>query len=145
MADMKRFILLVMLCLPTMAMAESPTFKELVSKYSTMQHCTTIELSKSMLESMGADSDIDSLTAVSVESGELIEGFRRDVDVVTKDLSMLLSVNNDGDAIKIYGREEAGSIVEVMVLTISDAEGVLIQIKGDDISLSEATSLISIE
>ena len=127
------------------ARAQDMTFEGLVEKYSSLQHCTTIELSKQMLQSMDVQSDIDSLIAISVESSSLISEFRDDVAKVTGGYSSMLSVNNGGEMVKIYGRTDGkDSITVLIVVTISNDEGVIVRITGEDISLNEATSLISL-
>ncbi len=127
------------------ARAQDMTFEGLVEKYSSLQHCTTIELSKQMLQSMDVQSDIDSLVAISVESSSLISEFRDDVAKVTGGYSSMLSVNNGGEMVKIYGRTDGkDSITALIVVTISNDEGVIVRITGEDISLNEATSLISL-
>lgn len=142
---MKRLIILVLLCLPMVAKAQEMTFATLVEKYSAMQHCTTIELSKEMLQSMDVKSDIDSLVAISVESGSLIAAFRSDVIAATAGYSSMLSVNNGGEMVKIYGRcDDDGNMTTLIVVTISNDEGVIVRITGEDISLSEATQLMSL-
>lgn len=142
---MKRLIILILLCLPMVARAQDMTFEGLVEKYSSLQHCTTIELSKQMLQSMDVQSDIDSLVAISVESSSLISEFRDDVAKVTGGYSSMLSVNNGGEMVKIYGRTDGkDSITALIVVTISNDEGVIVRITGEDISLNEATSLISL-
>lgn len=142
---MKRLIILTLLCLPMVARGQDVTFAGLVEKYSSLQHCTTIELSKQMLQSMDVQSDIDSLVAISVESSSLISEFRDDVAKVIGGYSSMLSVNNGGEMVKIYGRTDGkDSITALIVVTISSSEGVVVMIKGDDISLSDASSLISL-
>ena len=142
---MKRLIILILLCLPMAAKAQDMTFEGLVEKYSSLQHCTTIELSKQMLQSMDVQSDIDSLVAISVESDEHIASFRDDVTRVTTGYSTMLSVNNSGEMVKIYGRSDNnGHITTLIVVTISNDDGVIVRITGEDISLNEATSLISL-
>lgn len=142
---MKRLIILILLCLPMVARAQDMTFEGLVEKYSSLQHCTTIELSKQMLQSMDVQSDVDSLVAISVESSSLISEFRDDVAKVTGGYSSMLSVNNGGEMVKIYGRTDGkDSITALIVVTISNDEGVIVRITGEDISLNEATSLISL-
>ena len=127
------------------ARGQDVTFAGLVEKYSSVQHCTTIELSKQMLQSMDVQSDIDSLVAISVESDEHIASFRDDVTRVTTGYSTMLSVNNSGEMVKIYGRSDNnGHITTLIVVTISNDDGVIVRITGEDISLNEATSLISL-
>lgn len=131
--------------MPMVARAQDMTFEGLVEKYSSLQHCTTIELSKQMLQSMDVQSDIDSLVAISVESSSLISEFRDDVAKVTGGYSSMLSVNNGGEMVKIYGRTDGkDSITALIVVTISNDDGVIVRITGEDISLNEATSLISL-
>ena len=60
------------MCLPLCASAQND---KLVDKYSQLENCSTIELSKDMIQSMGASKGIDTLTAISVEDSSLIEGF----------------------------------------------------------------------
>ena len=142
---MKRLIILTLLCLPMVARGQDVTFAGLVEKYSSLQHCTTIELSMQLLQSMDVQSDIDSLVAISVESSSLISEFRDDVAKVIGGYSSMLSVNNGGEMVKIYGRTDGkDSITALIVVTISNDEGVIVRITGEDISLNEATSLISL-
>lgn len=142
---MKRFILLIMCILPMATKAQDGAFTELVNKYSTMQHCTTIELSKDMLQSMDVGANIDSLTAISVESSDLIETFKKDVADAIVGYKTLLTVNNSGEMVRILGQtDDKGHIVVLVVVTISNDEGVIVKITGRDISLSDASSLVSL-
>lgn len=125
--------------------AQDGAFTELVNKYSTMQHCTTIELSKDMLQSMDVGANIDSLTAISVESSDLIETFKKDVADAIVGYKTLLTVNNSGEMVRILGQtDDKGHIVVLVVVTISNDEGVIVKITGRDISLSDASSLVSL-
>lgn len=139
---MKRFILLIMLCLPLSAMAQTMSFDALVDKYSSMKDCTTILMEKDMLRSMGVGSGVDSVTAVSIEDESLLKAFREDVETATKGYSLMMTVNSGGELVKIYSRLAEGKTSEFVVLTISSDEGVAIRVTGDNLSLSEAVSLI---
>lgn len=134
-----------MCILPMATKAQDGAFTELVNKYSTMQHCTTIELSKDMLQSMDVGANIDSLTAISVESSDLIETFKKDVADAIVGYKTLLTVNNSGEMVRILGQtDDKGHIVVLVVVTISNDEGVIVKITGRDISLSDASSLVSL-
>lgn len=139
---MKRLILLIMLCLPLSAMAQSKGFDRLMDKYSMMQGCTAIVMEKEMLRSMGVKSGMDSVSAISIEKESLLKEFGEDVTAATKGYSVMMAVNSGGESVKICGLTEGDCIKELIVLTITSTEGVVVRVKGDNISLSEATSLI---
>lgn len=139
---MKRFILFIILCLPLSAIAQTASFNKLMDKYSSMQDCTTIIMEQEMLRSMGVTSGVDSVLVVSVESESLLDEFKEDVTLATKGYSVMMTVNSGGEMVKIVSRSEGGKISEMIVLTISSDEGVAIRVTGNNLSLSEAMTLI---
>ncbi|MBQ8774873.1 MAG: DUF4252 domain-containing protein [Alistipes sp.] len=139
---MKRFILFIILCLPLSAIAQTTSFNKLMDKYSSMQDCTTIIMEQEMLRSMGVTSGVDSVLVVSVESEVLLDKFKEDVALATKGYSVMMTVNSGGEMVKIVSRSEGGKISEMIVLTISSDEGVAIRVTGNNLSLSEAMTLI---
>lgn len=139
---MKRFILFIILCLPLSAIAQTTSFNKLMDKYSSMQDCTTIIMEQEMLRSMGVTSGVDSVLVVSVESESLLDKFKEDVALATKGYSVMMTVNSGGEMVKIVSRSEGGKISEMIVLTISSDEGVAIRVTGNNLSLSEAMTLI---
>lgn len=150
---MKRFILLIMLLLPIMANAQVDPLAPLVEKYSSMKKCSTVVLSREMLESMGVDADVEYMQVVAVENPELISEFKAEIERIAKGYSLLMSVNNEGSNVKIYRvtqvfKSENGAKrqqqQEFLIFCINEKEGVAVRIVGNDIKLSEATSLIGL-
>lgn len=138
---MKRFIILIMLCLPIAAIAQDSGFSKLVEKYSLKQDCTTIELTK---DALNTQTNITTIWAISVETAELIDEFKRDAtEVISAKYSPLLTVNSGGEMVKIYSIQKDGKISDLIVFSASSSEGVLVRIVGDNLSLSQATSLMS--
>lgn len=130
-----------MLCLPIAAMAQDSGFSKLVEKYSLKQDCTTIELTK---DALNTQTNITTIWAISVETAELIDEFKRDAtEVISAKYSPLLTVNSGGEMVKIYSIQKDGKISDLIVFSASSSEGVLVRIVGDNLSLSQATSLMS--
>ena len=150
---MKRLILLIMLCLPTVALAQTDHLAPLVKKYSGHMNCSTVVLSKEMLNHMYSASGIESMQAISVEDPTLIPTLQEDLNNFLDYYKVVMSVNSDGTDVKIfhvrrqYISEETGlreSIEEFIVVAISETDGIVIRLTGHNISLSDATSLINI-
>ena len=138
---MKRFILLIMLCLPIAAIAQDNDFSKLVEKYSLKQDCTTIELTK---DALNTKTNITTIWAISVETAELIDEFKSDATkVISASYSPLLTVNSGGEMVKIYSIQRDGEISDLIVFSASSSDGVLVRIVGDNLSLSQAISLMS--
>lgn len=138
---MKRFILLIMLCLPIAGMAQDNDFMKLVEKYSLKQDCTTIELTK---DALNTKTNITTIWAISVETAELIDEFKSDATkVISASYSPLLTVNSGGEMVKIYSIQKDGEISDLIVFSASSSDGVLVRIVGDNLSLSQAISLMS--
>lgn len=138
---MKRFILLIMLCLPIAGMAQDNDFLKLVEKYSLKQDCTTIELTK---DALNTKTNITTIWAISVETAELIDEFKSDATkVISASYSPLLTVNSSGEMVKIYSIQKDGEISDLIVFSASSSDGVLVRIVGDNLSLSQAISLMS--
>lgn len=130
-----------MLCLPIAAIAQDSGFSKLVEKYSLKQDCTTIELTK---DALNTQTNITTIWAISVETAELIDEFKRDAtEVISAKYSPLLTVNSGGEMVKIYSIQKDGKISDLIVFSASSSEGVLVRIVGDNLSLSQATSLMS--
>lgn len=138
---MKRFILLIMLCLPIAGMAQDNDFSKLIEKYSLKQDCTTIELTK---DALNTKTNITTIWAISVETAELIDEFKSDATkVISASYSPLLTVNSGGEMVKIYSIQKDGEISDLIVFSASSSDGVLVRIVGDNLSLSQAISLMS--
>lgn len=140
---MKRFILLILVCLPMMAMAQE---QSLIEKYSTIDKCSTIELSKDMIRSMGADDGIDTLTAISVEDPNLIETFNKEAADYTQGMSKIMSVVQNGMRVTIYATISAktSKVVKMVIFTNDKQNAVLVILTGTNIELSNASSIVNI-
>lgn len=150
---MKRLILLILICLPIAASAQTDHIAPLIKKYSTFKDCSTVVLSKEMLNSMYADTGINSMQAISVEDPALLNILRNDLEKFIGGYSLLMSVNSNGTNVEIYRVEQyyksektgkRESFDDYIIIAISSTEGVVIRLTGDNIKLEDATSLISI-
>lgn len=150
---MKRLILLILICLPIAASAQTDHIAPLIKKYSTFKDCSTVVLSKEMLNSMYADTGINSMQAISVEDPALLNILRNDLEKFIDGYALLMSVNSDGTNVEIYRVEQyyksektgkRESFDDYIIIAISSTEGVVIRLTGDNIKLEDATSLISI-
>lgn len=150
---MKHLILLIMLCLPIAASAQTDHIAPLIKKYSEFKNCSTVVLSKEMIKQMQKDSCIESMQAISVEDPTLLNILRDDIKKFIGGYTLLMSVNSDGTNVEIYRVEqhyksrESGkreSIEDVVIVAINATEGVLVRLTGHDIELNDATSLINI-
>lgn len=150
---MKRLILLIMLCLPFMASAQTDHIAPLIKKYSQFKNCSTVVLSKEMLKQMYENSGIESMQAISVEDPALLNILRNDLEKFIGGYNLLMSVNSDGTNVEIYRVEQQyksnstgkrESIDDIFIVAISEDEGVVIRLTGHNIELSDATSLINI-
>ena len=141
---MKRLILLAMLLLPMGVMAQDVTISSLMAEYSTKSKCSTINLSSSMLRSMGVEMGADELRAVSVANPELMPRFLEQVAVVVSGLNVVMSVNSDGQhSVSIYQRvNRNGSVTDLVIVKTDDKESVIMHIRGRDLELSKIDSLL---
>ena len=150
---MKRLILLIMLCLPIVASAQTDYMTPLIKKYSAFKSCSTVVLSKEMLKQMSANSGIESMQAISVEDPALLDILKNDLEKFLGGYKLLMSVNSNGTNVEIYRVEQhyksansgkRESIDDMFIVAISQSEGVVIRLTGHNIELSDATSLINI-
>jgi hypothetical protein len=141
---MKRLILLAMLLLPIGVMAQDVTISSLMAEYSTKSKCSTINLSSTMLRSMGVEMGADELKAVSVANPELMPRFLEQVAVVVSGLNVVMSVNSDGQqSVSIYQRvNRNGSVTDLVIVKTDDKESVIMHIRGRDLELSKIDSLL---
>lgn len=141
---MKRLILLAMLLLPIGVMAQDVTISSLMAEYSTKSKCSTINLSNTMLRSMGVEMGADELRAVSVANPELMPRFLEQVAVVVSGLNVVMSVNSDGQqSVSIYQRvNRNGSVTDLVIVKADDEESVIMHIRGRDLELSKIDSLL---
>jgi hypothetical protein len=150
---MKRFIILILLCIPLATFAQTDHIEPLIKKYSAFKDCSTVVLSKEMIEQMYKDSGIESLQAISVEDPALLDILRNDIEKFIGGYSLLMSVNSNGTNVEIYRTEQhykskstgkRESIDDIFIVAISQSDGVVIRLTGHNIAISDATSLINI-
>lgn len=150
---MKRLIALILMCMPLSVFAQTDYIEPLIKKYSTFKNCSTVVLSKEMMEQMYKDSGIESLQAISVEDPALLDILRNDLEKFIGGYSLLMSVNSNGTNVEIYRVEQQykskstgkrESIDDILIVAISTTEGVVVRLTGHDIELEEATSLLNI-
>ena len=150
---MKRLITLILLCIPISVFAQTDHIAPLIKKYSQFKNCSTVVLSKEMLNQMYANSGIESMQAISVEDPALLDILRNDLEKFIGGYNLLMSVNSDGTNVEIYRVEQhykskstgkRESIDDLFIVAISQTEGVVIRLTGHNIELSDATSLINI-
>lgn len=140
---MKQLILLMMMCLPLCASAQN---NKLVDKYSQLENCSTIELSKDMIQSMGASKGIDTLTAISVEDSSLIEGFYAEAMEYVQGMSRIMSVVQSGQRVMIYTTMDPATkrVVRMVIYTSDGKSAVMAILTGEDIELNNVGSIMSI-
>lgn len=131
--------------LPMVGYAQQPmTFESITAKYGSKQGATTIELSKDALQAMGVSNGISHMEAIAIESASLIKEFCDDLEIFTVDLKAILSVNSNGESVKIYGiADKSGSYNEMIIFTANKSEGVAIRLKGENIELKEAKNMLN--
>lgn len=134
---------MIMMCLPLCASAQND---ELVEKYSQLDGCSTIELSKAMIKSMGAAEGIDTLTAISVEDSSLIEGFYAETMEYVQGMSRIMSVVQSGQRVMIYTTMDPATkrVVRMVIYTSDGKSAVMAILTGEDIELNNVESIMSI-
>lgn len=150
---MKRLILLILLFLPIAASAQTDHMAPLIKKYSEYKNCTTVILSKEMLNHMNSNSGIESMQAISAEDPTLLPALKADLESFLDYYEVVMEVNSDGTNTKIYRVERIykskktglqEEIDELIIVSISETEGVVIRLTGHNIALSDASLLIDI-
>ncbi len=131
------------MCLPLCASAQNDKF---VDKYSQLENCSTIELSKDMIQSMGASKGIDTLTAISVEDSSLIEGFYAEAMEYVQGMSRIMSVVQSGQRVMIYTTMDPATkrVVRMVIYTSDGKSAVMAILTGEDIELNNVGSIMSI-
>lgn len=144
---MKRFILLILCSLPLVASAQNnESFSKLISRYSTIEGITTIELSKEMLRSMGVSGDIDLLQAIRVEDSSQLASLQADVDnvVSSAEYKLMLSVNQGDNRVRIYTITTRSGISDLMIYTVKAPSAIIVRFQGENLQLNEANSLANL-
>lgn len=133
-----------MTCIPLLSAAQD---QALLEKYSTMDGCSTIELSKEMIQSMGGGNGIDTLSAISIDKQELIAEFTTEVEAYATGMTRILSVVQNSQRVKIYciTDSNSGKITKMLIHTTSADNAVMVILTGKNIELSNASQIMNIE
>ena len=118
------------------AMAQDVTLDKLMTEYSAKSHCTTINLSSSMLRTMGVEMGADSLKAISVSDAGLIARFRQQIAQLVAGFEMVMSVSSNGSSVDIYQRSDGSGITDLVIVTAEGGECVMTYIRGKNLELS---------
>jgi hypothetical protein len=141
---MKRLILLIMTCIPLLSVAQD---QALMEKYSSIDGCATIELSKEMIRSMGGGDGIDTLSAISIESEALISDFNKEVAEYAKGMTQILSVMQNSQRVKIYCvvDDNTNKITKMLIHTTDSHKAVMVVLTGKDIEISNVSSIMDMK
>ncbi|MEE0864250.1 MAG: DUF4252 domain-containing protein [Alistipes sp.] len=140
---MKRFILLLFGLMPLCAMAQGVTFDQLMQEYSSKPKCTTINISNTMIQYIGAEIAADYVRAIAIEDAGIIPTARKQIAELVVTYEMVMQVHSDDELVEIYQRTNSqGEVVDMVMITISDEECMMLYIKGRNLKLENATSLI---
>lgn len=122
------------------------SFSKLISRYSTIEGITTIELSKEMLQSMGVSGDIDLLQAIRVEDSSQLASLQADIDniVSSAEYKLMLSVNQGDNRVRIYTITTRSGISDLMIYTVKAPSAIIVRFQGENLQLNEANSLANI-
>lgn len=122
------------------------SFSKLISRYSTIEGITTIELSKEMLQSMGVSDDIDLLQAIRVEDSSQLASLQADVDnvVSSAEYKLMLSVNQGDNRVRIYTITTRSGISDLMIYTVKAPSAIIVRFQGENLQLNEANSLANL-
>lgn len=122
------------------------SFSKLISRYSTIEGITTIELSKEMLQSMGVSGNIDLLQAIRVEDSSQLASLQADVDnvVSSAEYKLMLSVNQGDNRVRIYTITTRSGISDLMIYTVKAPSAIIVRFQGENLQLNEANSLANL-
>ena len=140
---MKRIILLIMTCMPLITMAQE---QKMIDKYASIEGCSTIELSKEMIRSMGGGDGIDTLLAISVERADLIDNFSTEVKECAKDMTKMMNVAHNSQRVSIYSTSDTGSgkITKMLIYTEDKHIAIMVILTGKNIELSNVSSIMNL-
>ena len=134
---MKRFILLVMMMLPIMAMAQLPHFAKLGEKYNGMEGVTAMTVNKQMIAMFaGGNADLDFVDEVQIllsENADVSSGIVKDAKKAVKKSKVdeLVSANDDGATFTIYTKSESDLITNIVIVIENENPSGFIVITGD--------------
>ncbi|MDE6140225.1 MAG: DUF4252 domain-containing protein [Alistipes sp.] len=146
---MKKFIILLLMLSPLAAAAQNDAYKALFDDCVGRDGYSTVQVSKQMLRMMDSNynmalASIDGVMSVTFDSddAEAMEAFRKRCDQMLdrSGLSVMVSTNDGKQSVKIYTLTVEEKIKEVIVMTCSCSEIVVVDVVGD-LSLKQISQL----
>lgn len=136
---MRRFIALIAMLLPLMAIAQNPDFSKLTKKYADNDKVMVMNLSQQQLMAFMDDDDsaedlknIDSITLMMTEGKALGEEIFKTASKTIKRIKAeeMLSTSDEEYNIRVYTTSNDDVITSVILSIISDEQSGLVIING---------------
>lgn len=137
---MKRLIILLLMLSPLAAVAQNDAYKALFDGCVGREGYSTVQVSKQMLRMMDSNynaalASIDGVMSITFDSvdASAMADFRKKCDQMLErsGLSAMMSTNDGEQSVKIYTLTVDDRIKEVIVVTISQSEAVVVDVVGD--------------
>ncbi len=137
---MKKLIILLLMLSPLAVSAQNDAYKTLFDDCVGRDGYSTVQVSKDMLRIMDSDynlalASIDGVLSITFNSEDpaAVEAFRKRCDRMLDQsgLSVMVSTNDGTQAVKIYTSTVEDKIKEVIVLTCSPSETVVVDVVGN--------------
>ena len=137
---MKKLIILLLMLSPLAVSAQNDAYKTLFDDCVGRDGYSTVQVSKDMLRIMDSDynlalASIDSVMSITFNSEDsaAVEAFRKRCDQMLdrSGLSVMVSTNDGTQAVKIYTSTVEDKIKEVIVVTCSPTETVVVDVVGN--------------
>lgn len=150
---MRRFIALIAMLLPLMAIAQNPDFSKLTKKYAGNDKVIVMNLSQQQLMAFMDDDDsaedlknIDSITLMMTEEKALGEEIFKTASKTIKRIKAeeMLSTSDEEYNIRVYTTSNDDVITSVILSIISDEQSGLVIINGT-IPSDELNNLIELQ
>lgn len=150
---MRRFIALIAMLLPLMAIAQNPDFSKLTKKYAGNDKVIVMNLSQQQLMAFIDDDDsaedlknIDSITMMMTEEKALGEEIFKTASKTIKRIKAeeMLSTSDEEYNIRVYTTSNDDVITSVILSIISDEQSGLVIINGT-IPSDEINNLIKLQ
>ena len=137
---MKRFIALIIMFLPLLAMAQQPDFSKLTKRYANNDKVTIISLTQQQLLLFMGGGDgaedikgIDTITIMMTEDKAIGEDMFKAAAKVIKRLKAeaLVSTTDEESDVSVYTTSSENMITSVIVTIVDDGESGLVVINGE--------------
>lgn len=137
---MKRFIALIIMFLPLLAMAQQPDFSKLTKRYANNDKVTIISLTQQQLLLFMGGGDgaedikgIDTITIMMTEDKAIGEDMFKAAAKVIKRLKAeeLVSTTEEESNVSVYTTSNENMITSVIVTIVDDGESGLVVINGE--------------